>query len=50
MKLSEAKNQFEEKNSAIDKLRKQLEAFMGKKKAKGRGNGSLNFRNSNILE
>ncbi|MCD7451180.1 hypothetical protein HAX54_009908 [Datura stramonium] len=45
MKLSEAKNHFEEKNSAIDKLRKQLEGFLGKKKTKGRGNGSLNCRN-----
>ncbi|MCD7453410.1 hypothetical protein HAX54_020826 [Datura stramonium] len=43
VKLSEAKNHFEEKNSAIDKLRKQVEAFMGK-------NSSLNFRKSNILE
>lgn len=46
MKLSEAKNHFEEKNSAIDKLRKQLEGFLGKKKTKGKGNGSLNFRNN----
>ncbi|KAK4377766.1 hypothetical protein RND71_004062 [Anisodus tanguticus] len=46
MKLSEAKNHFEEKNSAIDKLRKQLEGFLGKKKSKSRGNGSLNFRNN----
>lgn len=46
MKLSEAKNHFEEKNSAIDKLRKQLEGFLGKKKTKSKGNGSLNFRNN----
>ncbi|XP_060177050.1 uncharacterized protein At5g41620 [Lycium barbarum] len=46
MKLSEAKNHFEEKNSAIDKLRKQLEGFLGKKKSKSRGNGSLNFRSN----
>ncbi|KAJ8534056.1 hypothetical protein K7X08_007380 [Anisodus acutangulus] len=46
MKLSEAKNHFEEKNSAIDKLRKQLEGFLGKKKSKSRGNGTLNFRNN----
>lgn len=29
MKLSEAKHQFEEKSSAVSKLRKQLEAFIG---------------------
>ncbi|XP_015056288.1 uncharacterized protein At5g41620 [Solanum pennellii] len=46
VKLSEAKNHFEEKNSAIDKLRKQLEGFLGKKKTKGKRNGSLNFRNN----
>lgn len=40
MKLSDAKNQFEEINSAIDKLREQHKAFLIKKKAKGRGNGS----------
>ncbi|XP_016470750.2 uncharacterized protein LOC107792996 [Nicotiana tabacum] len=45
-KLSEAKNHFEEKHSAINKLKKQLEGFLGKKKAKGRGNSSLNFRNN----
>ncbi|KAK4725175.1 hypothetical protein R3W88_027954 [Solanum pinnatisectum] len=46
VKLSEAKNHFEEKNSAIDKLRKQLEGFLGKRKTKGKKNGSLNFRNN----
>ncbi|KAM3339901.1 hypothetical protein P3S68_029771 [Capsicum galapagoense] len=46
MKLSEAKNHFEEKNSAIDKLRKQLEGFLGKKKTKSKGNGCVNFRNN----
>ncbi|KAL3326923.1 hypothetical protein AABB24_037571 [Solanum stoloniferum] len=46
VKLSEAKNHFEEKNSAIDKLRKQLEGFLGKKKTKGKRNSSLNFRNN----
>ncbi|XP_019153571.1 PREDICTED: uncharacterized protein At5g41620-like [Ipomoea nil] len=41
MKLSEAKHQFEEKSSAVDKLRKQLESFLGgKKKSKRKGNGS----------
>lgn len=34
MKLSEAKHQFEEKSSAISKLRKQLEVFLGSKKDK----------------
>lgn len=34
MKLSEAKHQFEEKSSAINKLRKQLEVFLGAKKDK----------------
>ena len=38
MKLSEAKHQLEEKNAAVDKLRNQLEAFLGtKSKEKGRG-------------
>ena len=32
MKLSEAKHQFEEKSSAVSKLRKQLEAFLGSKR------------------
>ncbi|KAI3447429.1 hypothetical protein Pfo_004094 [Paulownia fortunei] len=34
MKLSEAKHQFEEKNSSISKLRKQLEVFLGTKRDK----------------
>ncbi|CAN4109481.1 unnamed protein product [Withania somnifera] len=46
MKLSEAKNHFEEKNSTIDKLRKQLEGFLGKKKTKTKGNSSLKARNN----
>ncbi|GMY25315.1 golgin family A protein [Fagus crenata] len=37
MKLSEAKHQIEEKNSAVDKLRNQLEAFLGTKRVKERG-------------
>ncbi|GAA0180515.1 hypothetical protein LIER_30118 [Lithospermum erythrorhizon] len=37
MKLPEAKHKFEEKNSAIDKLRKQLESFLGRKKRKAKG-------------
>ncbi|CAN4118797.1 unnamed protein product [Withania somnifera] len=46
VKISEANNHFEEKNSTIDKLRKQLEGFLGKKKTKSKGNGSLNFRDT----
>ncbi|KAL1549274.1 paramyosin-like [Salvia divinorum] len=34
MKVSEAKHQFEEKSSAVSKLRKQLEAFLGTKRDK----------------
>ncbi|PIN16120.1 hypothetical protein CDL12_11229 [Handroanthus impetiginosus] len=34
MKLSEAKHRFDEKNSAISKLRKQLENFLGTKRDK----------------
>ncbi|KAK6147288.1 hypothetical protein DH2020_018200 [Rehmannia glutinosa] len=34
MKLSEAKHQFEEKNSAVSKLRKQLEVFLRTKRDK----------------
>ncbi|KAI5674401.1 hypothetical protein M9H77_14765 [Catharanthus roseus] len=43
MKLSEAKHQFEEKNTAVDKLRKQLEAFLGRKKSKEKRSGSHNL-------
>ena len=46
MKLSEAKHQVKEKNYAVDKLRNQLEAFLGTKKGKGRG---LNITMSNLL-
>ncbi|XP_058209819.1 uncharacterized protein At5g41620 isoform X2 [Rhododendron vialii] len=35
MKLLEAKNKFEEKNTIVDKLRNQLEAFMKRGKQKG---------------
>ncbi|CAA2966560.1 golgin family A [Olea europaea subsp. europaea] len=34
VKISESKHQFEGKNSAINKLRKQLEAFLGSKRGK----------------
>ncbi|PON82905.1 golgin family A protein [Trema orientale] len=40
MKLSEAKHQLEEKNAAVDKLRNQLEAFLGPKRSKEKGRGS----------
>lgn len=43
MKLSEAKHQFEEKNTAVDKLRKQLEAFLGRKRGKEKRSGSHNL-------
>ena len=46
MKLSEAKHQVKEKNYAVDKLRNQLEAFLGTKKGKERG---LNITMSNLL-
>ncbi|WCJ34242.1 hypothetical protein M5689_015561 [Euphorbia peplus] len=36
MKLSEAKYQLEEKNAAVDKLRSQLEAYLGPKKSRDR--------------
>ncbi|OWM79057.1 uncharacterized protein At5g41620 [Punica granatum] len=44
MKLSEAKYQVQEKNSAIDSLRKQLEAFLGTKRGKGKGNGLSSYQ------
>ncbi|KAL3569341.1 hypothetical protein D5086_029231 [Populus alba] len=37
MKLSEAKYQLEEKNAAVDKLRNQLEAFLGTRRNKEKG-------------
>ncbi|XP_024037801.1 myosin-9 isoform X2 [Citrus clementina] len=42
IKLSEAKYQLEEKNAAVDKLRSQLEVFLGTKKAKEKGRSSVN--------
>ncbi|XP_076908947.1 uncharacterized protein LOC143566043 [Bidens hawaiensis] len=41
MKLAEAKHQFEEKNALVDKLKSQLEAFLGTKKKKGRRDEDL---------
>ncbi|XVF07593.1 hypothetical protein REPUB_Repub06bG0152900 [Reevesia pubescens] len=46
MKLSEAKYHLEEKNAAVDKLRSQLETFLGTKRVKEIGRGSLNEPNS----
>ncbi|XWS59438.1 hypothetical protein CRYUN_Cryun08bG0121800 [Craigia yunnanensis] len=46
MKLSEAKYHLEEKNAAVDKLRNQLDNFLGTKRAKEKGHGSLNEPNS----
>ncbi|XVE96349.1 hypothetical protein REPUB_Repub02eG0214000 [Reevesia pubescens] len=46
MKLSEAKYHLEEKNAAVDKLRNQLETFLGTKRVKEKGRGSLNEPNS----
>ncbi|KAL3839318.1 hypothetical protein ACJIZ3_023909 [Penstemon smallii] len=40
MKLSEAKHQYEEKNSAVSKLRKQLEFFLGTKREKDEKRGA----------
>ena len=46
MKLSEAKYHVEEKDEAVDKLRNQLETFLGTKRVKEKGRGSLNEPNS----
>lgn len=43
MKLLDAKHQFEDKNSAVNKLRKQLDTFLGTKSPKVKGNGSVNY-------
>jgi hypothetical protein len=45
MKLSEAKHQAEEKNAAVDKLRNQLEAFLGTKRLIERGRSSVSHPN-----
>lgn len=45
MKLSEAKYQHEEKNAAVDKLRNQIEAFLGTKRGKERGRTSVSHPN-----
>nr|GMD46274.1 golgin family A protein [Ipomoea batatas] len=43
MKLSDAKHEFEDKNSAVNKLRKQLDTFLVTKSPKVKGNGSANY-------
>ncbi|KAJ7976176.1 Golgin family A protein [Quillaja saponaria] len=48
MKLSEAKYQLEEKNTAVDKLRNQLEAFMGNKRSKEKTRGSTHLNDEEI--
>ncbi|KAL3536066.1 hypothetical protein ACH5RR_004527 [Cinchona calisaya] len=45
VKLSDAKHQFEEKNTAIDKLKKQIESFLGKKRGKEKRSDSQNCGN-----
>ncbi|KAK6231886.1 hypothetical protein QUC31_010885 [Theobroma cacao] len=50
MKLSEAKYHLEEKNAAVDKLRSQLETFLGTKRVKEKGRVSLNEQNTNSEE
>lgn len=44
MKLSEAKFQFEEKNAAVDKLRNELEVFLGSQRSKEIPNGCRSSR------
>lgn len=47
-KLSEAKYQLEEKNSAVDKLRNQLEAFLGSKQVREKGRSSTHLNDEEI--
>ncbi|KAI4348923.1 hypothetical protein L6164_009586 [Bauhinia variegata] len=47
-KLSEAKHQFEEKNAAVDKLRNQLEAFLGNKQVREKGRSSTHLNDEEI--
>ncbi|KDP36179.1 hypothetical protein JCGZ_08823 [Jatropha curcas] len=49
MKLSEAKYQLEEKNAAVDKLRSQLEAFLGTKRSKEKGRSSYHMNDEDIV-
>ena len=48
MKLSEAKYQLEEKNAAVDKLRNQLEAFLGSKRNKEKGRCSNHITDEDL--
>lgn len=50
MKLSEAKYHFEEKNAAVERLRNELEAYLGTKKGKENGDMSPNFERIKELE
>lgn len=47
-KLSEAKYQVEEKNAAVDKLRNQLEAFMGNKQIREKGRSTTHLNDEDI--
>ncbi|KAI4300526.1 hypothetical protein L6164_033895 [Bauhinia variegata] len=47
-KLSEAKYQLEEKNAAVDKLRNQLEAFLGNKQVREKGRSSTHLNDEEI--
>ncbi|KAE8732642.1 NIT4 family protein [Hibiscus syriacus] len=50
MKLSEAKYHFEEKNAAVEKLRNELETYLGTKQGEENGGGSLNMQRIKELE
>ncbi|KAJ8899122.1 hypothetical protein K2173_010558 [Erythroxylum novogranatense] len=45
MKLCDAKYHLEERNAAVDKLRSQLETFLGTKRTKEKGRSSFNHLN-----
>ncbi|KAL2345264.1 hypothetical protein Fmac_006549 [Flemingia macrophylla] len=49
-KLSEAKYQLEEKNAAVDKLRNQLEAFLGSRQVREKGRSSTTSTHLNDEE
>ncbi|KAI3518747.1 hypothetical protein L1887_07559 [Cichorium endivia] len=48
MKLQEAKHEFEEKNALVEKLRNQLEVFLGKKKGRKDENLMMYLNQSNF--
>ncbi|XVF19663.1 hypothetical protein REPUB_Repub11eG0130400 [Reevesia pubescens] len=50
MKLSEAKYHFEEKNAVVEKLRNELEAYLGTKIDEENGDGSPNLQRIKELE